>query len=563
MKRDRSILERRARKSGPILVGSAALLVAAAAPAMGGGGPLVFTPVAVGGQTAPGTGGGVFNTNLSTFSTPLFNSAGQVAFAASLLQSGPVTSANDTGIWSGVPSSLAIASREGDVAPGAGGALFGAGQNLVGLGDGGHVSARNSLTGAGVISSGGTANSVGLWSGTPGSLGLMARENSAAPGLGGALYAVGGFTSAGLATNASGQNAFFANLRTAVAGVTAANDRTLWTGTPGSLTLVAREGSAAPGTAGASFNVLPSTVAINGSGHVAFTGSLTGGDSVTGVNNAGLWVGPAGGLSLVTRMGDAAPGTSALFSSPLEPTLNAAGRVMFRAGLTGAGVDATNDAGLWSGLPGSLALVARKGDAAPGVTGGVFTGVGLNTRLYSGTDRVVFGGSANDGGASDRFGLWHGTPGSISKIAVTGDAVPGVAGALFESTFTGISTNGVGQVAFTAVFSGTGVDATNDLGLFVANALGDLDLILRKGDLFDVDASPATDLRVIADIRLAGGSALRDGRSSAFNDDGLLALLLHFTDGTAAVATASIPIPAPGSLVLLGIGGLMAGRRRR
>ncbi|MFN7020985.1 MAG: choice-of-anchor tandem repeat NxxGxxAF-containing protein [Phycisphaerales bacterium] len=545
---------------------AAAGLWVGAGTAQAGSIPVDFQPVAVGGQAAPGTGGAMFNTNQSTFSNPLINAVGDVAFSATLLQAGPVNSTNDLGVWAGPPSALVVATREGTMAPGAGGALFGASQTVLGLGHGGQVAVRSSLAGAGVITSGSTANSVGVWTGLPGSLGLLARENSAAPGLGGALFGVGGFTSAALTVNPAGQTAFFANLRTAVAGVTTANDRTLWTGAPGSLTLVAREGFAAPGTAGANFNVLPSTVALNSAGNVAFTGSLTGGDSVTGVNNSGLWVGPAGGLSLAVRQGDAAPGTgSGLFGSVLDPTLNSAGRVMFRGSITGAGVDSTNDAGLWSGLPGSLDLVARKGDAAPGVASGVFTGVGLNTRLYSGSDRVVFNGSANDGGASDRFGLWHGVPGSISKIAVTGDTAPGIAGGVFESTFGGVSSNGVGQVAFTALVSGAGVDATNDLGLFVADPFGGLELILRKGELFDVDADPmGVDLRTISDIRLAGGSAVVDGRSAAFNDDGLLALQLFFTDSTAAVVTARIPlIPAPSGAALLGLAAAAVSRRRR
>lgn len=561
----------RVRTFGGLWLGRTAAILASAGAwisagtAKAGGGPVEFYPVAVGGQAAPGTGGGLFNTNLSTFSVPLINASGEVAFSASLLQGGAVTAANDLGTWAGLPTALAVATREGTAAPGAGGAVYGGGQTILGLGDGGQVAVRNSLTGAGVIVSGVTANSAGLWTGLPGSMGLLARENSAAPGLGGAVFGVGGFVSSALTINPSGQTAFFANLRTAVAGVTTANDRTLWTGTPGSLTLVAREGSSAPGTAGANFNVLPTTVAFNTGGQVAFTASLTGGDSVTSVNSAGLWVGPGGGLSLAVRMGDAAPGTGAVFSSPLDPTLNSSGRVMFRAGLTGAGVDTTNDAGLWSGLPGSLSLVARKGDAAPGVTGGVFTGVGQNTRRYSGAERVVFNGQVNDGGSSDLLGLWHGTPGSISKIAVTGDAVPGVIGAQFESTFDGVSSNGVGQVAFTALIGGAGVDATNNLGLFVADPFGGLDLILRKGDLFDVDADPmGVDLRTISNIQLSGGSGLVDGRSAAFNDDGLLAVLLQFTDNTAAVVTARIPlIPSPGGAVLLGLAASAVRRRRR
>lgn len=523
------------------------------------------TPVVVGGQTAPGTGGGVFSNNLATFGVPRVNAAGHIAFSANLAQSGSVTSANDFGIWAGPISSLAIATREGDLAAGAGSAVYGAGQNLLVLGGGGHIAARNNLTGPGVVTSGTTANSVAIWSGIAGSLGLLARENAPAPGLGSAVFGVGAFTSASMVVNQTGQSAFFANLRTAVGGVTAANDRTLWSGTPGSIALVAREGDSAPGTAGAGFSTLSTTLAMNTAGSMVFAAALTGGDTISGVNSSGLWVGPAGGLSLVVRQGDAAPGTGgAVFGSANEPTINSSGRVMFRAGLSGGGVSAANDAGLWSGVPGSLALIARKGDAAPGVSGGVFTGVGIGARLYSGPDRVVFRGLANDGGASDLVGLWHGTPGSIAKIAVTGDTVPGVVGASFDSTFSGISANAMGQVAFTALFTGAGIDSTNNLGLFTADSSGGLDLLLRTGDLFDANADAGiTDLRTISGIELAGGAALTDGAAAAFNDDGLLVFRLNFTNGTQAIVTASIPIPAPGVATLLAAASMLVIRRKR
>ncbi len=43
------------------------------------------------------------------------------------------------------------------------------------------------------------------------------------------------------------------------------------------------------------------------------------------------------------------------------PVLNNAGKTAFRAGLTGSGVDSTNNSGIWSEGSGSLALVARVG----------------------------------------------------------------------------------------------------------------------------------------------------------------------------------------------------------
>lgn len=543
-----------------VLAGSVLLFAAGLPTAIG----VPFETVAVGGQAAPGAGGGSFNTTLSTFSNPLINALGEVSFTASLLQGGSVTTANDTGLWSGLPSALGITVREGTTAPGAGAAVFGPSVLAVTHGNAGHLAFRANLTGTGVVTSGVAANTTGLWSGMPGSLGLLARENGTAPGLGGPVFAVGGFTSASIAVTPSGTTGFFANLRTSVGGVTASNDRTLWTGTPGAITMIAREGSAAPGTVGANFNVLGSGLAMNEAGKIAFTASLTGGDTTVGVNSGGLWLGDASSVTLVARNGDVAPNAGgATYASILTPTISASGAVMFRGSLTGAGIDSTNDTGLWSGLPGSISPVARKGDAAPGVLGSTFDTVGLQVRRYAGNDRVVFDGAVTDG-VNSKSGLWHGEPGSITKIAVTGDNAPDTGGALFASTFAGVATNGLGQVAFTSALTGAGVDLTNDLGLFAADPFGGLILVLRKGDLFDVnnDVSIA-DMRTISDIRLAGGSSVSDGLAAAFNNSGQLAFQLYFTDNTSAVVVTTIPIPAPGAAASLVLASMLLTRRRR
>ena len=51
--------------------------------------------------------------------------------------------------------------------------------------------------------------------------------------------------------------------------------------------------------------------------------------------------------------------------------LNNAGQTAFVAELSGSGVDGYNDDGIWSEGSGSLALVARSGDHAPGTPSGV------------------------------------------------------------------------------------------------------------------------------------------------------------------------------------------------
>ncbi|OQY98327.1 MAG: hypothetical protein B6D36_17655, partial [Planctomycetes bacterium UTPLA1] len=75
-----------------------------------------------------------------------------------------------------------------------------------------------------------------------------------------------------------------------------------------------------------------------------------------------------GGLSFqaVALSGQSAPGAPGrFFSFYYPPAISNNGRVAFAGWLTGA---TSNDEGLWSGLPGSIQLVASEGSVAPGTT---------------------------------------------------------------------------------------------------------------------------------------------------------------------------------------------------
>ena len=245
--------------------------------------------------------------------TPVLNGVGQIAFGGWLFGTGVIEFSNDRGIWSeGGGSGLALVARTGDPAPGTDDGL-----NFNAFGD----------------------------------------------PLGSPFPVI----------NGAGQTAFGGQLTGA--GVTFANRRGIWSEGGGlGLALVAREGSQAPGTDdGVNFTLI-STPVLNGAGQVAFRASLDGA-GVDNTNIEGIWSeGGGSGLALVARKGDPAPGTAVgvNFSNFLSPVINGAGQIAFVGFLTGEGVDATNDRGIWSEGGGSgLALVARKGDPAPGTAVGV------------------------------------------------------------------------------------------------------------------------------------------------------------------------------------------------
>jgi hypothetical protein len=165
--------------------------------------------------------------------------------------------------------------------------------------------------------------------------------------------------------------------------------------------------------------------------------------------------------------------------------LNGAGQTAFFGRLTGTGVDSTNDSGIWSEGGGSgLALVAREGDAAPG------TAYGVNFSSFDFSFPVL---------------------------------------------------NGAGQTAFRGFLTGSGVDSSNNTGLWATDLNGDLQLIVRAGDLFDVNDDPLIEvLRTVSLVGFFGGIGGEDGRGTGFNDAGQLAFRLGFTDGSQGIFVANL-----------------------
>ena len=193
-----------------------------------------------------------------------------------------------------------------------------------------------------------------------------------AAAIAGATYATLGNPS----INNSDHLAFAATLTTGTGGVTSANNAGIWAD-EGSATpdLIARIGSAAPGTP-ASFLTLSDPV-YNNNDAVGFRATLkvvTG--QATSATATGLWAsdGTPGSLQLVARQGTQAPGcpAGATFSTFTELALPDQGGAANKGGLvfvgtlnisSTAGVTSTNNTGVWAvDTNGALQLVARTGD---------------------------------------------------------------------------------------------------------------------------------------------------------------------------------------------------------
>ncbi len=392
---------------------------------------------------------------------------------------------------------------------------------------------------------------------------LLAREGSAAPGTPDLFNYV-----KPASINAEGDVVLSASLTGP--GVTAATDAGLWLDESGALSLLARKGDNATGlTAGNLFGDFRDS-SLNDAGTLAFLADISTG-------GRGLWFGPQGSVSPAVISGDAAPGTTSTISNLRDLRLNNADEVAFWASLTGGGATSADDTGLWSGTTGSLALVAREGDAAPGlgsVAYGEFaanrldlnasgdvafesqlTGSGVNnsnrralwlsgissTGLVARTGSLAPGTSASFGGFQhpvlsdsgnlaflgllngtfgDR-GIWTGNASGLTLAARFGDQAPGAAAGQTLFNFFDLNLNASDELVFGGVLTGAGVTPADDRGVW-GGVAGDLRLIAREGDVLPVE--PGLDLTIQSFPPRV-----------TLNDAGQISIPVKFTDGSYAL----------------------------
>ncbi len=505
--------------------------------------------VALTGQQAPGAPSGA--TFSASYILAGLNDAGQSAFIAQLAGT-EVSDANSVGIWSDGSGSLALVARQGDHAPGTpsgvtfdapGGFPFDVFGTPI-LNNLGQTAFSARLAGTGMLFD------LGLWSEGSGSVALVARLGSQAPDTpSGVSYSfIDDFS---LALNDAGQTAFGALL--SGSGVDITNASGIWSERSGRLALVARGGRHAPGTPDdvnfESF-ALYRPLALNDAGQTAFFAYLAG-SGVDDTNRVGVWSEGSGNLALVARSGTPAPGTASGVNFRLfaPPSLSNAGQAAFLAALDGVGVNSANERGIWVERSGGLTLIAREGSPAPGTPRAVRFSF-FDDFYFHMNDaarialRAYLTGSGVD--LTNHEGIWSEGFGSLSLVARTGSHAPGTPSGVYfgdpsTSSFGTPLLNDAGQVAFIGYLNGTGVDSTNNFGIWATDRTGTLRLIVRTGDSLEV--APG-DIRTI--------DFLESAAKGGFNNLGQLAFTAHFTDGSAGILVSNlVAIPEPCSDALL------------
>ncbi len=486
---------------------------------------VVHSTVALSDDPAPGTSA-VFD----GLERAVINERGQVAFTA-LLSGDGVNANNNLGLWLGSPGQLALVARQGTVAAGTN-ETFGEidGFNLS-LNDNGHV---GFFTGSNISSR------THLWSGTPGDIRLAVKAGDITPGINGRfdIPLVPQFGARSFEVNNNDQIAVRANfIDLSETNPELSDGIGIWSGSPENLGLVARTGDPAPGTAlnFAGFGITN----FNDDGVLAFSGWLRTPAGAVLQNSSGIWMGQPGDIKLVALEGQSTPGTGETFNfGPITfPLLNDRGQVVF-----------SNFSNIWVGTQNTFSTAMRSGDIAPGTNGAIFNFVDANdVPNINNQGQIAFNAFVTGSGVdfTNDAGMWVGTQDSLTLVMREGAPAPGT-NVFFsgpDSPNTSFSSPWLAdhaRVAFVAGLEGDGVDRTNDSGIW-AGTPGNLLLVVRDGDLFDVDPGPTEDLRVISNSSILDLS----------QDGSFLAFRLHFTDGTSGFFVATVPEPSTGVLLLL------------
>lgn len=213
-------------------------------------------------------------------------------------------------------------------------------------------------------------NKIAILRAAPGSATTLVRQGvTPPPGVPNPSSAIFFSTFLYLNANDSGKIAFLGFITNSPASA----DSGIWTDAPGALSLLVREGDPAPGITDATFADFPYAIGIGDDGTVGFLARL-GGTGVTANDELTVWTGRPGALKLVAREGDPAPGlgNDVVFDTFLQasyetgPAVNPYGHAAFVARLRGPGITNANDDTIWvEDGDGTLQLVVREGSTLP------------------------------------------------------------------------------------------------------------------------------------------------------------------------------------------------------
>jgi hypothetical protein len=267
--------------------------------------------------------------------------------------------------------------------------------------------------------------------------------------------------------------------------VTQENNRAIWIGPPGALNRVPWRGYVPDGGDDFVFDEIgPPSIGSTGEG--AFVATLKGPAAATRTAIFGLYS-HGTYFAAQTDSFDDDFGLGVQFSllSNEVPAVGDNSRIAFRATVFGIGITQANNTGIWRDFGGTLLSVARTGmsSGGPGLAGVRFAGLGTPT--MNATGRVAFSATLTGTGinSTNDMGIW--TAQTVRQIvARKGDAGPGPGlglGTVFDYFENPTAITNSGDVCFRAKVSGLSVNTSNDDGIWVG-APNQMRLVMREGN---------------------------------------------------------------------------------
>jgi hypothetical protein len=416
------------------------------------------------------------------------------------------------------------------------------------INDAGHTAFTATLSGSAVSGK----NKTGLWVDAFGPLALVARTDSPAPALSGALLK--SIDSVVLADGTGGALlAFTGKLASGTSTVVSgASDVALWGINAGGASVLLREGNFLTVNSHPwqvkSFKALGLVKALPGHGRA------TSGDAVvvqayfTNGIEAVLLLVPGQIPEVVAVVGEtlaAMPG-GALIASFGPPNLSAdgyiGGRVRFLVGP--GGVTKTDaDAILIGGTAADYALLlARQGATATGTSGAAMAGVTFKTLgepVINAQGRAAFTATVMGAGVSgaNDTGLWWGAPGNVRMVARKGDTAPGTIGTFAGFTSVALPDDAAADGSVGPVFVAKLKGVKTNIGLWALNSLGELQLIALKGNTAKVKGVD----KVISNITVLSAVTGSPAQPRSYNGERTLIYRLTFSDKSQKLVTTVVP----------------------
>lgn len=475
------------------------------------------------GDAAAGTG-----TTFMTFGNPAINVDDLVAFTSTLTPAASVTTANNIGLWTiDNTNTQHLIARIGNPAPATGGNFLTLADPVIN--DNGAVAFRATLKPlAGQVT---TANATGIWSTSSGTLQLVARQGTPAPGTNGTFA---NFTALGLTQT---KGVVFLGTLNPGTGITVANNTGIWEGNSAAdLHLVVGSGQVFYGEKITKLSFMPKLAYVNGqtrsftaTGDIVCTASFV---TNFGYKETG-WVTVINGVvSLATA------DTDYSFS---DPAFNNSDHMAQQETVKQGAPSNTLNLLIVGDNTGTEQVIAAVGsDLAPG-TSALFAS--FNDMVYNNNNAVAFRATLKVGAGqattTTATGVWctGGNASGLSLIARQGSQAPGCPlGATF-ATFTelalpdqGGATNQGGVLLLATLNANTaaGVSASNNLGIWAVDNAGALQLIVRTGDI--LGGKTVTGLAFLPSVAVVGGQT----RSFA-QSNGDLVYLATFSDKSTAI----------------------------